>query len=132
MLLDVDWHWIILHALFSEFEQLVEERIQRIGACQRLEQELTSDCTFTIRDNPLRKHGLLDDLGVDSDCSLSLGEILLAIEHEVVDRIEQVSQLSIGFGHDLWEVVEHFPHEGQHSFSPLDETLDQKQNVVLK
>ena len=29
-------------------------------------------------------------------------------------------------------MFEHLPHEGQHSLSPLDQTLDQKQDIVFK
>ena len=132
VLFEIDGHRIVRHALLGELEQFVDEGVERVRARQRLEEKLASDGTLAVRDDTLGLDGLLDDLCIDTDGTLALSEIFLAIQHEVVDSIQQVTHLALGFGYDLWEVVEHLPHEWHHCLTPLDQALDQKENIVLK
>ena len=132
MLLQLDWGRVILHAPSGQIKQGTDVRVQRGCASQGLEQELADDSTFTVGHHFVSEHCLLDDLSVDLDRVVSLGKLLLAVDRDLIDRVDHVSELAAVLVDDLREVVEHLPHDGSHFFGLSDDSLQQEHDIIFE
>lgn len=81
-----------------------------MGTGQGLHQKLAEDGTLAVWHNLMGEHCLFDHLGVDLDRARSLCELLLAIHHEVVDGVEEVTKLTLVLSDNIWKQVEELPH----------------------
>lgn len=95
MLFELDGSRVLTHSLFGQLEKRLQDLVQGLGASQGLEQELAADGSLAVRQDFVREHCLLDDLSVDLNGALTLGKLLFAVHHEVIDSVQKVAQDSL-------------------------------------
>jgi len=81
-------HWVFFHSAHRQVKKSLNESIKRLGADEGLEEKLAGDSALAILHNFLCKHALLHNLGINGDAGLTQCELLLAVQHVVIDGIE--------------------------------------------
>ena len=93
---------------------------------------MASDGTLTVAEDQAREHGLLNYLCVDLDGAWSLSELELAVDHKVIDAVEEVSHLAFPLLYNLREVLEHLPLDGRDGLRVLDHGLHEEDDFIFE
>ena len=70
---------------------------------------MAGDGALTVAKDLAREHSSPDYFCKDLDRTWSFSELLLAVDHKVVDAVEEVTHVAVSFLYNLLELVKYFP-----------------------